>query len=440
MARMSLTERRQRENAKEFLDEVIKNEIEMEVEKCGKMAQDYIEDVIRQEIMKATSGKPAGKHVKDPGDKHDKQEGVSVNPGAIRKSGDRRIRPSVAEIWDMWKYQSANTRSIPEANTRSIPEANTRSIPEAFQLGNTSYWELDACLSWFVQDVTSGMFSLPEPCYHSDHGNCRNHGVANALWSFLEELRNFIAQSPISQHYHDFLSPLRQPTNAYPRLVWALEKFNNMSLMLKSRQMQIARQGGLMPQMVQGKQGGLMPQVVQGKQEPVGSVMADKHAKKKVSKKSKGSESLDMPGLTALLHGQGQQNVDATDQGLKSATPTPGLRSLLKEQAQQTWPEHMVGPQMYKDPLNGFYAALPAGKPSADSRSSELVMSPEIETDLWKKGILGTTDSQTLLLTVYFYVSKVFGVRTKNDHRDLKLTQFTMGQDNQGRLIFFSKI
>ena len=43
----------------------------------------------------------------------------------------------------------------------------------------------------------------------------------------------------------------------------------------------------------------------------------------------------------------------------------------------------------------------------------------EEETQLWKKGLLGTATAMTLLHTVYFYNGKIFGLRA-GEHRLLR--------------------
>ena len=60
-----------------------------------------------------------------------------------------------------------------------------------------------------------------------------------------------------------------------------------------------------------------------------------------------------------------------------------------------------------------------------DTKSPEVV-SPEMEAELYSKGILGDTDPYILLETVYFILGKHFPLRSRSEHREL-----TFGADSQ---------
>ena len=61
----------------------------------------------------------------------------------------------------------------------------------------------------------------------------------------------------------------------------------------------------------------------------------------------------------------------------------------------------------------------------------------EQEHILWEKGLLGTRDAETLVRTVYFYNSKAFGLRSREEHRALDVTQFKLRLDEFGRYVLF---
>ena len=269
---------------------------------------DQIEDVIRQEVHTTT---------------HGKSDQINVAHHINQHNGALGTKPLVAKVWDVWRFKTDGT------NYRSP------SIPEALQLGNANYWTLDMSLCMFVKDVTSGAFTLHETCYHTDHGNCHTHDLSNALCSFLEELGEFICSFPLTPNHYNFAAAMREPSDTFPGLMWALQNF-------KSSQLQVARLCG-------------------------------------------------GPPLT-----------------------------------------ERVGSPTHNGPFIDFNCPPLITKPSKGGRPVQMIITHEIETDFWKKGILGTTNSQTLLITVYYYISKVFGVRSKKDHQDLKMAQFTKGEDKQG--------
>ena len=68
-----------------------------------------------------------------------------------------------------------------------------------------------------------------------------------------------------------------------------------------------------------------------------------------------------------------------------------------------------------------------AGK-EAQKRQAEAI-TPKMEDMLWSLGQLGTKSSQSLLNTVYYYNSKLFGLRATNEHRVLECEQFKLSED-----------
>ena len=61
-------------------------------------------------------------------------------------------------------------------------------------------------------------------------------------------------------------------------------------------------------------------------------------------------------------------------------------------------------------------------------------ITPEEEALLWSSGQFGTHNGTVILNTVYFYNCKVFGLRSFDEHRNLKCSQFTKLLDEQKRV------
>lgn len=59
------------------------------------------------------------------------------------------------------------------------------------------------------------------------------------------------------------------------------------------------------------------------------------------------------------------------------------------------------------------------------------------EEKLWAKNVFGDTDSTTLQYTVFFYNCKLFGLRGRDEHRNLDHSQFEVGVDANGRYVRF---
>ncbi|CAC5417811.1 unnamed protein product [Mytilus coruscus] len=64
-------------------------------------------------------------------------------------------------------------------------------------------------------------------------------------------------------------------------------------------------------------------------------------------------------------------------------------------------------------------------------------VSDDDEEKLWANGVFGTTNSSTLQYTVFFYNCKLFGLRGRDEHRNLDHSQFETGQDATGRFVRF---
>ena len=52
---------------------------------------------------------------------------------------------------------------------------------------------------------------------------------------------------------------------------------------------------------------------------------------------------------------------------------------------------------------------------------------------LWQHGILGNSSSEILQYTLYFYNCKLFGLRGREEHHDLKVNDFALGHDSEGK-------
>ena len=61
----------------------------------------------------------------------------------------------------------------------------------------------------------------------------------------------------------------------------------------------------------------------------------------------------------------------------------------------------------------------------------------EQEEILWNSGVFGDRSSETLLYTVFFYNSKFFGLRGRDEHRNLQIKQVQIGKDDNGTFIKF---
>lgn len=71
------------------------------------------------------------------------------------------------------------------------------------------------------------------------------------------------------------------------------------------------------------------------------------------------------------------------------------------------------------------------------TRRSADPISASDESIMWNCGAFSLTDGKGLLRTVYFYNSKVFGLRACDEHRKLSLEQITFGNDSDGEYVQF---
>ncbi|CAG2192830.1 5-phosphohydroxy-L-lysine phospho-lyase,Alanine--glyoxylate aminotransferase 2-like,Ethanolamine-phosphate phospho-lyase homolog 1,Ethanolamine-phosphate phospho-lyase [Mytilus edulis] len=64
-------------------------------------------------------------------------------------------------------------------------------------------------------------------------------------------------------------------------------------------------------------------------------------------------------------------------------------------------------------------------------------ISEEDEEMLWSSGVFGQSNSTTLQYTVFYYACKMFGLRGRDEHRNLQCSQFELGEDGKGKYIRF---
>ena len=65
-------------------------------------------------------------------------------------------------------------------------------------------------------------------------------------------------------------------------------------------------------------------------------------------------------------------------------------------------------------------------------------LSPEMEDTLWECGIFSQNTSRGLLNVVFWYGSKMFGLRAADEHRSLEIEQFKIARDDSGKYLRFS--
>ncbi len=65
-------------------------------------------------------------------------------------------------------------------------------------------------------------------------------------------------------------------------------------------------------------------------------------------------------------------------------------------------------------------------------------ISMEMEASLWEKGIFSRKSGDGLLNIVYFYNSKLFGLRAGDEHCSLCVEQFCFGEDGSTRYMQFN--
>lgn len=64
-------------------------------------------------------------------------------------------------------------------------------------------------------------------------------------------------------------------------------------------------------------------------------------------------------------------------------------------------------------------------------------VSDEQEALLWEKSSFSMNDAVGLQRAVYFYVCKAFGLRAVDEHRNMQISQFEFGEDDQGKYVLF---
>ena len=74
------------------------------------------------------------------------------------------------------------------------------------------------------------------------------------------------------------------------------------------------------------------------------------------------------------------------------------------------------------------------GKGLGTSSKQAEPITPDEECLLWTSGQLGTKSAKSLLNTVQLYNCKVFGMRSQDEHRDLKCAQFEKKVDEKQRV------
>ncbi|CAC5402472.1 unnamed protein product [Mytilus coruscus] len=64
-------------------------------------------------------------------------------------------------------------------------------------------------------------------------------------------------------------------------------------------------------------------------------------------------------------------------------------------------------------------------------------LSLQDDENLWQKGVFGMTNSVSLQHTAFFYACKLFGLRGRDEHRNLDCSQFEIGTDQTGKYVRF---
>ncbi|KAL5005064.1 hypothetical protein ScPMuIL_018520 [Solemya velum] len=64
-------------------------------------------------------------------------------------------------------------------------------------------------------------------------------------------------------------------------------------------------------------------------------------------------------------------------------------------------------------------------------------ISKEQEAQLWNCGVIGYDTAESLLHGVFFYNCKLFGLRGRDEHHALDVSQFVIGNDDSGSFIQF---
>ena len=59
----------------------------------------------------------------------------------------------------------------------------------------------------------------------------------------------------------------------------------------------------------------------------------------------------------------------------------------------------------------------------------------EDEHTLWEKGVFASDTAHGLFNAIYFYTSKIFGLRAADEHSNLNVDQFTVGKNDTGEYV-----
>jgi hypothetical protein len=72
------------------------------------------------------------------------------------------------------------------------------------------------------------------------------------------------------------------------------------------------------------------------------------------------------------------------------------------------------------------------------SKKSAQPITPDMEDQLWEKKFFTRKTGKGLINIVYWYNSKMFGLRAADEHRFLQAEQFTIGTDHLGKFLHFT--
>ena len=64
-------------------------------------------------------------------------------------------------------------------------------------------------------------------------------------------------------------------------------------------------------------------------------------------------------------------------------------------------------------------------------------ITPQMEQVLWEKNIFSRQTGEGLTNVVFWYSCKMFGLRAADEHRQLEVSQFTIGTDHTGKYLRF---
>lgn len=91
----------------------------------------------------------------------------------------------------------------------------------------------------------------------------------------------------------------------------------------------------------------------------------------------------------------------------------------------------------FRQALSARMSELTKQRVGTTTKQAEPI-SEESENMLWNKGLLGDSSSNSILNTVFFYNSKLFGLRRVDEHRELCVNQISIGTDQTGKYIMFN--